>query len=191
MTLILASGSPRRKEILSTLGLSFSVIVSDVPEEPYENEAPRAFVERLARAKALAVAKLETERFVLGADTIVVLDEKIFGKPIDDADAHRMLSSFSGRTHQVITAVALARDASVVDVRVVSTDVVFRKMTLSEITRYIETGEGRDKAGAYAVQGVGAGLVPEIRGSYLNVVGLPAVETLDMLVQAKVIESWP
>ena len=196
--LVLASASPRRAEILRTLGLEFEVRPSAVSERVEPGEAPSALARRLAKDKAKDVASTigarggEGERFVLGADTVVVVDGEILGKPDDDADATRMIARLAGRWHEVITGVALAREGGdpLEDLAVV-TRVCFVPMDAARIARYVATGEGSDKAGAYAVQAIGAGLVSRIEGSYSNVVGLPAAETVALLERHGASESWP
>jgi septum formation protein len=197
LPLVLASASPRRREILAQLGLAFRVEESGVAEpEPAEGVAPESHARALAALKAEAVAERVAPDpalpFVLGADTLVVVRGRILGKPADDGDAVRMLMVLAGRSHEVITAVALRRadggHASGVSVK---TRVAFRAFDVDTARRYVATGEGRDKAGAYAAQGIGAGLVRAVEGSYSNVVGLPAVETIELLSAAGVLERWP
>lgn len=175
MDLILASASPRRRELLTQIGVSFVVEVSDVEEVIDAALLPHALVASLALQKAQAVAKNHTEGIVLGADTIVVADGNILGKPQDAAQAKAMLQSLSGRWHKVMTAVALvdARDDQKVWTSVESTNVKFRNLTQEDIAAYVATGESMDKAGAYGIQGYGALLVERIEGCYNNVVGLP------------------
>ncbi|MBZ0121700.1 MAG: Maf family protein [Sandaracinaceae bacterium] len=189
--LVLASASPRRREILETLRIAFRVRASAVPEDVREGEAPRAIARRRAGDKALEVSNDEGRAFVLGADTIVVADDQVLGKPRDDRDAERMIARLSGRWHEVITGVALAKDGALLEAIDVVTKVCFRALDEATVRAYVASGEGRDKAGAYAVQGLGAGLVCAIEGSYGNVVGLPAVETLALLQRHGAIEAWP
>ncbi|WP_028240265.1 Maf family protein [Stutzerimonas azotifigens] len=181
-TLYLASASPRRAELLSQIGVAFSVRVSPVDETPLPGEAPDAYVERLARAKALRVlhTREAAGACVLGSDTAVVLDGRILGKPRDQADARSMLGALSGRAHEVMTAVAIA-DADRCLSKVVTTRVWFRPLGAGEIDAYWATGEPADKAGAYGIQGLGAVFVERIEGSYSAVVGLPLCETSQML----------
>lgn len=195
--LVLASGSPRRREILAQLGVRFRVEESRVAEPaPGDADLPESHARALAALKADAVTSrlaAGPERpFVLGADTLVVVGGRILGKPASDAEAVAMLMALAGRGHVVITAMALRRvgDAYASDVSV-RTRVAFRAFDVETARRYVATGEGRDKAGAYAAQGIGAGLVRAVDGSYSNVVGLPAVETVELLTQAGVIERWP
>lgn len=194
--LILASASPRRRAILEQLGIRFRVAPTDADETRYVGEDAKAYVSRVAENKAHAcLARLRSEQpepFVLAADTIVVVDGDVLGKPTDDDDAASMMRRIVGRWHEVMSAVALARASKgILDRVLVETRVRFRDASEEEIMRYVASGEGRDKAGAYAAQGLGAGFVAEIGGSYLNVVGLPAVETLDLLKRHRVVEAWP
>lgn len=171
--LILASGSPRRKELLEGTGLPFRVMVSDAEEISTSDASPADVAQQNARIKAEAVAaSQEPDAIVIGADTIVVLDGRIFGKPTDAADAARMLRELSGRTHQVITGVCVVRDGASETFAEV-TDVTFRQLDADEIEAYVATGEPLDKAGAYGIQGLGGKLVERIEGDYDNVVGLP------------------
>lgn len=171
--LILASGSPRRKELLARTGHTFRVVVSDADEIAPKDMAPVDVAMHNARAKALAVASGQpASATVIGADTIVVLDGRVFGKPLDERDAHRMLRELSGKTHQVITGVALAHEGNGETFAEV-TDVCFRELSDAEITAYIATGEPLDKAGAYGIQGAAGAFVDHIEGDYDNVVGLP------------------
>lgn len=194
--LVLASASPRRREILTQLGLLFAVLESGVDEPPPDGQGPEAYARELAARKAEAVAgRLARDgrrAFVLGADTIVVVDQAIIGKPSDDADAVRMLLLLAGRAHEVITAVALRHAGNGLSrTLAVRTRVTFRAFDRGFACRYVATGEGRDKAGSYAAQGLGAGLLRAIDGSYSNVVGLPACETLELLIEAGALGSWP
>jgi septum formation protein len=176
--LVLASASPRRRELLATLGRAFAVVVPEIDETPVPGEHPRAFAERLAQEKADAVPDAG---LVVAADTIVVQNETILGKPADAAHAREMLRSLSGRTHEVITGVCVKGEGRSV-VFSVGTDVVFRTLEEAEIEAYIATGEPMDKAGAYAIQGGAAHMVRAIRGSYTNVVGLPLCELHEALI---------
>jgi septum formation protein len=194
--LVLASASPRRREILAQLGLTFRVLPSGVDESQLPDEAPEPHVERLARSKALEIAQQlagePARACVLAADTVVVIDGVILGKPQDDAEGRRMLGALSGRTHREWTAVAVADSGQGLrESALFETAVTFRRLDARSAAAYVSSGEGRDKAGSYAIQGLGAGLVARIAGSYTNVVGLPAVETLDMLQRAGVFEVWP
>jgi septum formation protein len=189
--IILASASPRRREILGLLGVPFEAFAMDVDETPEPGELASTLGLRVARKKAEAGAeRFGPERFVLAADTVVDVDGVGLGKPVDDHDARRMIELLSGRDHHVRTAVALAHGG---DVRVLEsiTEVRFRSLDAGTIERYVASGEGRDKAGAYAMQGLGAALVVSIAGSSSNVIGLPAAETIDLLVAAGAIPRWP
>ena len=170
--LILASGSPRRAEILRAVDWPFEVSTVDVDETPRALESPVTYVERLAREKAEAAASRFSGRLVLGADTIVLIDEMILGKPRDMDDARRMLRQLSDRWHEVLTGVALVRDDKAV-VAHERTRVLFNAMSDEEINWHVENGKPLDKAGAYAVQGHAALFIREIQGDYWNVVGLP------------------
>jgi septum formation protein len=192
--LILASASPRRRELLTQAGFSFQVHPAHIPEDPLEDEDPFAYVTRLAREKAEAVFRELTELngqagevrldgkslAVLGADTTVTLDNHILGKPEDAADAARMLRLLSGRTHRVITGVALVT-AEGAEVAAEATAVRFLALSEEEIAAYVATGEPMDKAGAYAIQGRAARWIPGIEGCYFNVVGLPLALVSRML----------
>lgn len=188
---MLASASPRRREILATLGVPFEVVASGAAEDAREDEPAEELARRLAREKALEVSARVGERFVLGADTVVVVDGRVLGKPRDDEDARAMLRALSGRWHEVITGVALARSGAVLEDIAVTTRVHVIALSGERIERYVATGEGRDKAGAYAVQGVASGFCDRLEGSYGNVVGLPAAETVRLLERHAVIAGWP
>lgn len=183
--LYLASQSPRRRELLRQIGVRHAVISAAIPEQPAAGETALAYVQRLAREKAAAgYAQLLLQHLplapVLGADTLGVLDGEILEKPRDQTHAHQMLRQLSGRTHQVITAVAL-HSATQQALSVSTTDVTFRELSDVEIATYWASGEPQDKAGSYAIQGLGAVFVKEIRGSYSCVVGLPIEATLQLL----------
>jgi septum formation protein len=181
--LYLASGSPRRRELLTQIGVPFIVISAPIDESPLPSESAPAYVERLARAKAAAgLARVDGPAVVLGADTAVVLDGRILGKPENREDALAMLADLSGREHQVLTAVALDDGQRVHSCCVTST-VRFRAISTDEAQRYWASGEPADKAGGYAVQGLGAVFVTGLSGSYSAVVGLPLCETADLLGQ--------
>jgi septum formation protein len=180
--LILASASPRRAELLRQIGVPFRRVVSGVDEDLQDPADPKEHVRVLSRRKAEDVAGRFNSGIVLGADTIVVLDEHILGKPADAREAQEMLAMLSGRTHQVYTGLTLvdaARGVSVSHVEV--TEVTFRQLTGQEIAAYVATGEPLDKAGAYGIQGKGALLVRGIRGCYFNVVGLPLAGLMSAL----------
>lgn len=177
---VLASASPRRRELLASLGLEFTVLVPAIEEAAKQNETPRALAERLASEKAAAVS-VDPGITIIAADTIVVLDGHILGKPSDEAHATEMLSNLSGKTHAVITGVCIQKNA-VSRVFSVSTEVLFRELTQVEITDYVTSGCPMDKAGAYAIQGGAAHMVCAINGSYTNVVGLPLCELHKALI---------
>jgi len=183
MKLILASSSPRRAEILANAGLPFSVLSSAVDESPHPAEAPSALVQRLANAKAdLVAARAVGPAIIIGADTAVLLDDKIIGKPSSPEDARQMLRQLSGRTHSVLTGVALIRLPDGERRQFIeSTLVHFRSITEEEISSYLATGEPYDKAGAYAIQGRAGRYIPRIEGCYFNVVGLPLSRVLSEL----------
>ncbi|WP_229593401.1 Maf family protein [Pseudodesulfovibrio sediminis] len=186
--LVLASGSPRRKELLTDLGLDFKVHPSTLDEPaPDEAELPLDYVQRMAEMKALDIARGYKTSTVLGADTIVVLGDWIMGKPKDASDALGMLSALSGRTHQVITGFCIVLPDGSVITKAVQTAVDMRTSTTAELKSYIATKEPMDKAGAYAIQGIGTFLVSGIRGSYTNVVGLPLTRVLEILMQWEVV----
>ena len=184
--LVLASASPRRAELLQQVGIAFEVRVSQVAEDgDVPGAEPAEVAELHARQKALDVAAGAPLRLVLGADTVVVLDGRVLGKPRDADDARAMLRALSGRTHEVITGVALAllrgADPELIAQDHVRTQVTFRELSEAEIEAYVMSGEPMDKAGAYGIQGRGALLVEEIKGCYSNVVGLPLSRTWEML----------
>jgi septum formation protein len=181
--LVLASASPRRQELLRNAGIPYEVQPAHINEDPLLGEPAKECVERLAREKALAIAKKRPNDPVLGADTVVVIDNQILNKPIDPADATRMLRLLSGRTHQVITGVCVvANGRSLVDSEI--TSVQMSEIPENEITNYVATGEPMDKAGAYAIQGRASRWIPRIEGDYSNVVGLPIALVYQMLRQA-------
>lgn len=208
--LVLASASPRRQELLRIAGIPFSVQPADIDETPLPGELPRAYAERLAQEKALAVSRSRPDEYVLGADTIVVVDDKILGKPRDTTDAVRMLRMLSGRVHEVITGVCIVRAVASRQLPVASkptqtasllvefnkerrggnrqlttsseiTRVTFDELSEEEIRSYVATGEPMDKAGAYAIQGIAARWIPRIEGDYSNVMGLPVALVYRML----------
>ncbi|WP_380179762.1 Maf family protein [Kalamiella sp. sgz302252] len=182
-SLYLASGSPRRRELLTQLGLRFERLSTQVEEKQRPDEAAEAYVRRLAMEKALAgVAVAQQDLPVLGADTIVVLNSEVLEKPADEQAAAAMLAKLSGRTHQVMTAVALADRQRQLACLVV-TEVTFRLLSEEDILAYIASGEPMDKAGSYGIQGLGGNFVRKINGSYHAVVGLPLVETAELLSQ--------
>jgi septum formation protein len=183
MKLILASASPRRAQILRDAGISFSVMSSAIDETPYPDELPEQMVQRLANAKAeLVAARAVGPAILVAADTSVVLDGQIFGKPRSTEDARRMLELYSGRTHSVVTGVSVIRLPEMERRQFVeTTQVTFTSLSRDEVTRYLSTEEPYDKAGAYAIQGHAGRYIPRIEGCYFNIVGLPLsrlVETL-------------
>ncbi len=187
MELVLASASPRRKQLLEQIGVSCQIRPVDICEAVQPGESPHAYVERLALEKALTCMDLlnRSEVVVLGSDTAVVVDNHILGKPVDEEDAVRMLSQLSGRTHQVMTSVGLVSTTQK-QVEVVVTDVCIREISEAEIRAYWQTGEPADKAGSYGIQGLAAVFVEQMKGSYSAVVGLPLAETAQMLSKAGV-----
>ena len=179
--LILASASPRRRELLAAGGFRFEVVPSNVVEISRPGERPEAFAQRVAREKAGDVARHCPGACILAADTVVVVDDVMFGKPTDRDDARRMLRALSGRTHRVLTAVAVMDRDGAVDELLVESHVEFCQLTTDEIEGYLDSGEPFDKAGAYAVQGLAKAFVVAVRGSYSNVVGPPMEEVTVLL----------
>jgi septum formation protein len=177
---VLASSSPRRRELLNLIGIAHEVRPANIDERRRNRETPRSQAERLAREKATAIATRDPDLITIGADTIVVVNRHVLGKPADSADAQRMLAMLSGREHLVITAVAVSRDgklrSAVEEVRV-----KFRRLPKSEIDAYIATGEPMDKAGAYGIQGFGATIVERIEGDYFAVMGLPLARLVGLI----------
>lgn len=180
--LYLASTSPRRREILASIGLDFDVLAVDVDETPLAGESPAAMVLRLSVAKAQA-AGIGADGVVLGSDTAVVVDDRLLGKPRDRQDALEMLGLLSGRAHRVLTGVAVIH-AQGAATALSETNVIFREISRDEALAYWQSGEPRDKAGAYAIQGLGGAFVERIDGSYTGVVGLPVFETIGLLREA-------
>ena len=184
-TLYLASGSPRRRELLTQIAVPFLTQIAPIDENALPGESPIAYVERLALSKAqagLAALTDTADAVVLGADTAVVLDGRILGKPTDRADALETLSDLSGRTHEVLTAVALVSRERQMS-RVVTSQVTFRALSQAEIEAYWASGEPQDKAGCYGIQGLAAVFVSQLQGSYSAVVGLPLCETAALLAE--------
>ena len=185
LELILASASPRRRELLAQLAIPFTVIPANIDESAWPNEVPRAYTMRVAHAKAQHVARQFPTAVVLGADSVVVLEQQILGKPRDIAEARHMLTCLSGREHTVLTGVAVLHQAQhFVGLDAVSTLVRFRPLSASVIEPYLITGEAMDKAGAYAIQGAAAAFVASRDGCYTNVVGLPLRRTATLLQAA-------
>lgn len=191
LPLFLASQSPRRRELLAQVGISFDVLAVDIDETIQKNEIPEDYVTRLAKEKALAgwnTNKMKIKA-VLGSDTAVVINNEILGKPKNNADAKRMLGLLSGKTHQVMTSVALAvaygnsTQPELISVTSVS-NVTFKKLSSAEIQEYVYSGECDDKAGSYAIQGLAAAFITHLSGSYSGVMGLPLYETIELLNKA-------
>lgn len=182
---VLASSSPRRRELLASIGLQFDVIPSSVPEELQRGEAAEEYVIRLSRQKAAVVADANRDRWIIAADTIVVLGDQILEKPHDAAEAKRMLGAIAGQTHVVYTGVTVkCLQNNYADTHVAASEVRMLPLNAKEIDWYVATGEPLDKAGAYAAQGVGALFIESIHGSYTNVVGLPLALLFQMLRRA-------
>ena len=182
MNIILASASPRRKEILENTNIKFDIISSSIEELVLDGESPCQMVMRLAFEKGIDIASKHKSDLVISADTIVVLDNNILGKPKDEEEARQMISNLSGRTHQVITGISLINlenNKKIIDY--VISNVKFKKLSKDDINDYIKTKESLDKAGAYGIQGYGALLVEEIQGDYFNIVGLPISKLSDLL----------
>lgn len=180
LRVILASASPRRRDLLDLIGIPHDVLPANIDENPRGRESPRKHAERLAREKAAAVATSDASLITIAADTIVLVDRKILGKPTNAVDAESMLRLLSGREHTVVTAVAVARGNKVKSA-VEEVSVTFRKLTDEEIDDYIATGEPLDKAGAYGIQGYGATIVERIEGDYFAVMGLSLVRLVALL----------
>lgn len=179
--LILASGSPRRRQLLSAAGVSFQVIESAIPERRRDGENAREYAPRMAHDKALAIASRFPAAIVLGADTVVECMGQVLEKPVDENDARRMLTMLSGRTHTVVTAFAIARGVRILAAEAVESHVTFRTLGTVEIDQYIASGEPFDKAGAYGIQGVGGGFISAVEGPRDNVMGLPVDNVLAAL----------
>jgi septum formation protein len=182
--IILASKSPRRRYLLEKAGLKFTVIPSKVDESSVTLSAPDAYVKSLAEAKAEDISNRYPDRWIIGADTIVFIDNTILGKPASRDEARAMLKNLSAKTHKVLTGYCICHKAAGRFIsECVATDVSFKKLSAKEIDWYIKSGEPFDKAGAYAIQGIGTCLVKRINGSYTNVVGLPVCEVLEYLIK--------
>lgn len=191
--IVLASASPRRRELLSSAGVQFQVIPSHIDEIQQADEGPEEFVLRLSQEKAAEVAQRSTisGRWFIGSDTIVLCDDQILGKPENHNDSARMLRMLSGRSHQVVSGYAiLDRHNNRWIRRSITTDVTFRILTDHEISGYIASGEPADKAGSYAIQGLGSFMVTQINGSYSSVVGLPLAQIIDDLQQLGAFELF-
>ena len=182
MNIILASASPRRKEILENANVKFKIMASSIEELTLDSESPCQMVMRLAFEKGIDIASRQKSDLVISADTIVVLDNTILGKPKDEIEARKMITSLSGRTHQVITGISLINlDNNKKIIDYVISNVKFKNLSEEDINDYIRTKESLDKAGAYGIQGYGALLVEEIQGDYFNIVGLPISRLSDLL----------
>ena len=179
--LVLASGSPRRRQLLSAAGLSFELVESGVEERRQPQEPAREYALRMAQTKALAVARRLPDSIVLGADTVVECEAEILEKPVDAADAQRMLTLLAGRGHVVITAFAVAHDRRLIETEAVESEVFFRPLSETEIHDYIASGEPFDKAGAYGIQGIGGSFISRVDGPRDNVMGLPVEKVLAAL----------
>ncbi|QJA07947.1 septum formation inhibitor Maf [Romboutsia sp. CE17] len=182
MNIILASASPRRKEILENVNVKFTVVASNIDEVILDNEPPKELVMRLAFEKCMDVARKNEDALVIGADTIVVMDDQILGKPKNEEDAYNMIELLSNKKHQVITGISLINlslDKKVIDY--VVSEVTFKDLSKETIRDYINTKESLDKAGAYGIQGYGSLLVESISGDYFNIVGLPISRISDLL----------
>ena len=187
--LILASTSPRRRDLLEQTGLEFSVIPSNLVENSIPLSSPESYVKRLAEAKAKEISQRHPDSWVIGADTIVLVDNAMLGKPGTRPEAHEMLRRLSGKTHQVLTGYCICCEATDrLFSETIITDVCFKELTELQIDWYIDSGEPFDKAGAYGIQGIGAFLVKHIHGSYTNVVGLPVCEVFEFLINEGVVE---
>jgi len=191
--LILASQSPRRKSLLAQLGYQFTTQAADIDESVRSNESAKEYVLRLAQEKAQVIfsnlsAQQQTQSVVIGSDTSVVIEGEILGKPLDEADCITTLQRLENKQHQVLTAIAAVRQVQAnkneITSQLVETQVQFKALTIDEIKRYWQTGEPCDKAGSYAIQGIGGQFVTTIKGSYSAVVGLPLYETAQLLTQA-------
>jgi len=187
--IVLASASPRRSELMALAGITCSVVPADICEDALPDEQPADHVMRLSREKAQAVAERAQGRFFIGADTIVVLDGKIMGKPVNEEQAFEMLVALSGHIHEVITGITVFdRDTNACLTRSVCTEVLFKELTEQEIWDYIATGCPMDKAGAYAIQGGAVHFIRSINGSYTNVIGLPMTELYELLQSAQALQ---
>ena len=189
MRLALASASPRRAELLRAAGIDFDVFIANLDESIRPGEAAPQYVARLAEEKARRVLPQARPRAVLGADTVVVVDDRILGKPADAHDAGQMLRMLSGRSHQVMTGVSLVDVQSIAHTEVSVTTVEFTRLSETEISAYVGTGEPLDKAGGYAIQGLASKFVTQITGSYSNVVGLPVALVYDLCKRAGLLVS--
>lgn len=186
--IVLASGSPRRKQFLDEMGLEFTVRLANIKEQPLFNELPDDFVIRMAQEKAIAISKTFPDSCVISGDTVVCLGGDILGKPADNVEAVDLLMSLSGRLHEVKTGFCVVQPAKgLFDSRIVTTEVLFGNYSRALAEAYVDTGESLDKAGGYGIQGRGTFLIKAIRGSYSNVVGLPVNELAEVLLLHKII----
>lgn len=186
MSIILASASPRRAELLRQLQLEFEIVPADVDESKFDQETVTEYVQRIARLKAATVReRYASNDVIIAADTVVCLDERVYGKPANEADGTQMLASLSGQTHIVYTAVVVSQE-TIIGQALSTTEVSFREISPLEAQHYWRTGEPCDKAGGYAIQGLGAVFVSSIRGSYTGVVGLPLYELTQLLRETTV-----
>ncbi len=188
--LLLASGSPRRRQFLADLGFTFDVVPSHADESVRAGESPEAYVRRVAQAKSFPAASFDTGTVVLACDTVVTRDDVILGKPQGAEDFARMMALLSGATHRVLSSVVVRVVGGESFSTTIGTDVTFRPLSPTEIDWYWATGEPRDKAGGYALQGLGAAFIERIDGSHTSVIGLPLVETLALLARAGVMPPW-
>jgi septum formation protein len=188
--LLLASGSPRRRQFLSDLGFTFDVVPSHADESVHAGEAPDAYVRRVALAKSHPAASMDSGTVIVACDTVVTREAAILGKPRDAADFARMMTLLSGATHRVLSSVVVRVAGGEVFDATVTTDVTFRPLSEAEVDWYWATGEPRDKAGGYALQGLGAAFIERIDGSHTSVIGLPLVETLTLLARAGIRPPW-
>lgn len=194
--LVLASASPRRRELLERLGLRLAVVPADIDETPHTNESARVYVRRVAREKCVALEArvaahgIPDTAAIVAADTTVILDDAILGKPADEAEAAAMLASLSGRRHEVVTAYCICFGGKRIE-RAVSTEVSFKSIDAAEAAAYVACGEWRGKAGGYAVQGKAAVFVTDVRGSITNVIGLPLAEVVADLRAARALPMYP
>jgi septum formation protein len=186
---VLASSSPRRRELLNLIGIAHEVRPANLDESMRPRETPRRHAERLARDKASAVAMRDPDLITIAADTIVVINRKVLGKPVDKEDAARMLAMLSGREHTVITAVAVSRGKKLRSA-IEEVKVKFRRLREEEIEAYIATGEPMDKAGAYGIQGFGATIVERVEGDYFAVMGLPLVRLIGLMREVGVVYQF-
>ncbi len=190
MTMIyLASQSPRRQELLRQIGIEFEQVDADIDETPRENESPQTYVERMAAEKALNAFRMDMSYPLLAADTSVICENQILGKPQNQQDFLAMFERLSDNAHQVITAVAVTNNkaSAAVKTRVSVSEVIFRKITRNEALRYWQTGEPADKAGGYGIQGTGAIFIKKISGSYSGIMGLPLFETAELLKEFEIL----